>query len=545
MKIVFRIFTFLFCCTFLVLDAEVSVNVSRKSIGIHESFSVEFSSDQTISGQPDFTPLQKDFKILTNSQSHSKSIINGAVKQKVSWNLELVTKNEGELVIPSIAFGKSMTRPVKVVISAAPMNEKDETLFLEMDVSPKTSVYEQTQLIVTLRLFRSINLAQGELSNVQVNDTDALVERLGNDVEYEHHHKNGKRYIVLERKYAVMPQHAGELIISPVIFEGRALVNGHSFYNVQTQFKRVASNQLIVDVKPIPAPFEKHNWLASNDVKLVEAWSTDPSLISLGEPITWTLTLSAEGCMGSHLPPINLNLPVELKQYVDKPHIENQPKNGGIVGSRVTKIALIANKAGTLTIPEIVLPWWDLKEERLKEARLPSRTIQVEQASVAMNDHQLELQKPSVLDKESILESSDLPIWAWGLIGMNAIWIIGLVYFILTKVNFKYLSSGSGPKVKSQLKNACKSHDAKQAETLLLAWAAQIFPEQKIHSIIDLKAYVSEEFKLAIDDHNRCLYGNQLKWNGDLLWKSFSAFKIKKAGKVKGKGSLLKPLYPL
>jgi hypothetical protein len=52
----------------------------------------------------------------------------------------------------------------------------------------------------------------------------------------------------------------------------------------------------------------------------------------VGEPITLTLTLTAEGCMGNQIPLISLNLPEEIKQYQDKPQIENNVKGERNVG---------------------------------------------------------------------------------------------------------------------------------------------------------------------------------------------------------------------
>lgn len=544
MKKALLIFIF-FSVACLISAEDITVSVSRKTIGINESFSIEFSSEDVINGQPDFSPLQKDFKILSNSQSHNRSIINGHVKQSVSWVLELFPKHEGQLVIPSISFGKSSSTPVAIEISSVNTAEPDETLFLESEVYPKKSVYEQTQFIFTVRLFRSVNLAQGTLSDIQVSDPDAIIERLGNDVEYEHYHQNGRRYIVLERKYAILPQHPGELMISPVVFEGKVVTGGNSFFNVQTQYKRAVSNQETVEVKPIPYPFQKHNWLGANDVKLTEEWSADPSLLTLGEPITWTLTLSADGCMGNNLPPISFNLPSEFKQYADKPLIENNTKGNGVIGTRQTKIALIASKTGTIALPEIVVQWWDLKNETLRETKLPARTVQVEAAQVAMNDSMVQENASAEIILPSAVASSTLPIWAWGLIGMNAIWMVGLGYLVIRKINFKFSRPDSLKGLKSQLKIACNANDAKQAEVHLLAWAALVFPERKVHSIMELKDCVSEELKGAIDVLYRSLYGNRLKWQGDSLWQAFASFKVNKGSKRKaGKNDkILKELY--
>ena len=71
-----------------------------------------------------------------------------------------------------------------------------------------------------------------------------------------------------------------------------------------------------VVVKPVPSPFQKNNWFAANDVIIKGEWSADPSRMELGEPVTWTLTLMADGCLGSQIPEVPLRLPAELRSII-------------------------------------------------------------------------------------------------------------------------------------------------------------------------------------------------------------------------------------
>lgn len=547
-----RTFFILFLLLFnaVVFAEDVSVNVSRREVGANESFTVEFSSGQKMNEQPDFAPLENDFDILSNSQGYHTSIINGVISQKASWQLELVPKHEGKLVIPPIQFGKSSSQPVVIEVTPAKSGGQKDSLYLEAEVSPKEGAYEQSQLIYTLRLCSTLNISQGAISEVTVNDPDAMIEKLGKDIQYEKTQKNGSRVTVLERKYAVFPQRAGELIFSPVIFEGRIMI-GTNFFNAQTQFKRVSSNEVKVEVKPIPSPFQKHNWLAAENVTLVEAWSADPSKITLGEPITWTLTLTADGCLGSQIPAIPILLPKELKQYEDKPEISNKPKENGNIGVRETKIALIATKPGTLELPEITVKWWDVKADKIKEAKLPARTITVEAGQVALNTV-LDEQTAAVSheDAQSLQESSVqsqlLPVWAWCLIGLNAIWIIGLAFFAFKKLNLKSSRKhDSAGQIRSQLKKACQIHDAKLAEASLLSWAGLISIEGKPQTLMGLKPHVSKELQEAIDELNQALYGRKSGWEGESLWQAFAAFKLPKKAhsNKKAEEPILKKLY--
>jgi hypothetical protein len=532
---------------------EIDVKVSKTKIGINESLSVVFSSQQKINGQPDFTPLEADFEILSNSQSHQTTMINGKFNQEIKWSLVLMPKHEGELILPPISFGNLSSSPITIEVTQAQSSKKDESLFLETELSPSDAIYVQTQLVYTIRLYTSVNLSQATLSELKVNDPDTIIEKLGSDTEYEHHHANGKRYHVFERKYLVFPQHPGELIFSPIVFSGQVLLRRNSFFDYQTEYTRASSDQIKVDVKPIPAPFHSNNWFAAQDVILKEEWSADPNAITLGEPITWTLTLIAEGCLGNHIPNISLTLPSDLKHYFDKPQVENQSTPNGNRGTKQIKVAVIATKPGEIILPAINIDWWDLKTNQVRQAQLPERIIQVQGGPIAMNTLQIDqLSLPTPIQEgnpqkseENTKSYQDLPLWAWSLIGLNAVWLVLLVAFLAKKrVSSPSKESDSLRQIKQKLKTACQANDSKQAETFLLAWAKQFFPQQKPLNIAGIKQYVSEEFQQAIEELYQALYGQKSDWQGDSLWKAVVNFRPQISSKMKNQPELLRELYP-
>lgn len=550
MKIFISTFLCFFCLVYQ-MDAQINVKLSKNLLGVNETFTLDFSASNQSQSEPNFAPLNKDFEIISSTQKYMTSIINNKVSTEIHWHLTLQPKREGFLTIPSITFGNDESTPQTIEVIPARFAEQDDTLYIKVDVSPKEVAYEQSQIIYTIRLFRSVNLAQAALSEVKVNDPDAIIEKLGSDLEYEHRHSNGGRYIVLERKYAVYPQHAGDLTFSPIQFEGHVIKGGGSFFNMQTEIKRIASTTAKIKIKPIPAPFDKNSWLAAKDVKLSEEWSSDPKSMTVGEPITWTLTIAAEGCLGNQIPTPSLSLPQNLKNYLDKPLVSNANTNKGLIGSKQIKTALIATSPGEIIVPEIEIKWWDLNNDQLKIARLPSRTIQVLDSEIAMNsslsknDSALPLEVPPIA-----YQSADtLPIWAWCLIGLNSIWIIGLVR-ITTRRFFKkdLKEKGSPPQslkqIKSFLKKACLENESKQAESYLIKWAICLFPNSK-PNLMNLKNNFPPELQIAIDELYATLYGQKRDWQGLEMWKAISAYKPGKPEKdaLAKKGYNLSELY--
>ena len=536
-----RLFLFLGCLQATLFAEGIQTSLSHRIVGVNESLTLTFSSSDNFSDKPDFSLLEADFNVLSNTQGHQTTIINGKMDQERRWTLVLLPKREGNLTIPAIPFGQQQSQPQTIEVTAAKIKDVDDDIFLETTLEPEKESYEQAQLVYTVRLYRAVNISQATLSEVKVNDPDAIIEQIGTDREYEHYQPNGKRYAVLERKYAVFPQHKGELVFSPIIFQGRVHKGRMAFFDLDAQIQRAVSQEEKVSIKPIPAPFQKSNWIAAHALALVGEWSADPSHLTLGEPVTWTLTLTAEGCLGNQIPDLAYSLPANIRQYPDKPQVSNQLNERGIVGVKQTKIALIPSERGEITIPEISFKWWDIKSDQMKEAKLPATTLHIEGGAVAMNEKTISgTQETTISADEPVQPAPAENSLAWWLAFLNLFWI-GALGYILGKRN---LHPDPLKQIKNELKLACAKNDPKQAESALLAWAGQLYSHERHWNLLKLKQYVSEPFQVVLSELYTTLYSKKGEWEGSALWQAFSAFKPKQQSLRNKRECLLKDLYP-
>jgi hypothetical protein len=532
----------------------ISVSVSQKKVSLNDSFTVIFSTTQSVKGQPDFSPLEENFDILSSSQEFNTSIINGSVSQVTRWKLVLMAKQEGTLAIPSIHFGKEESSSQLIEVSHSSPTKQDDAIFLETDLQPDETAFEQTPLIYTVRLYTSVAIPQASLSDLKVSDPEAIIEQLGDEKEFEHYGQSGKRYTVIERRYTVIPQHVGELTFLPILFEGRVMTGRNSFFDYQTQVKRIVSDQKTIKIHPIPPEFQKSNWLAANDIKFSEEWSADPSKMVVGEPNTLTLRIEAQGAHGHQIPDITLQVPSGLKHYGDKAEVSTQERGDRIVGMKQIKIALIGTKVGDFDLPDMRLKWWDLTTDQVKETVLPKRTIRIEADVVAMND-EISDQTQMIVDQKSdeskilpLEVSTPLPFWVWILVAINAFLLIGYcLVFLYKKINIRAIKPEPMSHAKAKLKDACLQNNAKMAAAYLIQWASPIFPEVKPLNIVSIKERVPDNFGNALEGLNRALYGgNATCWSGEVLWQVIRDFKPKKRANKEKKlnSSILQDLYP-
>lgn len=540
---------FLFCTLANLCADGVSVHLSQRKVSLNDAFTVTFSTDRPLKDTPDFTPLEADFDIVSKSHDNSIAIINGQVSQETRWNLVLISKREGNLVIPSIRFGDYSSSPQAIEVIKGIAVKRDNDIYLETELSPKDFVYEQALLTYTVRLYCSVKMAQASLSDIALNDKDAIVERLGNDIEYDHYNKNGKYYRVYERKYVVSPQHPGELVFSPIVFEGAIISGNNFFFDIQTKMKRLVSDKQTIAVSAIPTPFQKHNWLPANEVTLTEEWSSDPDNMKVGEPITWTLKIAAAGCLGNQIPDVAIEFPNSLKHYLDKPEISNQITENGIIGTRQIKVALIAAQPGKVELPKIDIRWWDLKTGTVRHTELPERTLNIKDSNIAMNPspepaiNSADVQAAFPPLSEVIPQKEHFSIQSiLAISGTIAIFLVALLWILYRKYSAKS-NKKILRKIKKDLKKACKEGNAKQAEAALLTLFKQISPSSKHFNLLILKNSLNGELQTAVLELYQALYSQNSTWSGETLWKAFKAHRPDKKHNAKKNETLLPKLY--
>ncbi len=541
-------FLFIILITLIYLSpayaAKISAFVDRTDIRVNESFTMTFESDGSVDDDPDFKPLQVYFDILNQSQGSNMTIINGKVTRKSSWKLSLMAKRAGQFTIPEIEFGRDRSSAISITVAADTVNAptKDSNLILEAEVSNK-SVYVQSQIIYTLRLFRAVNLQNASLSEPRLNDADALVINLGEDKNYQTTRKN-KRYLVTERRYSIFPQQSGKMVIAPVVFTGQIVSRSQSFFspnpsNVKT--KRLYTKEIALEVKPIPAIYKHTHWLPARDLQVSEQWSKETEF-NVGDPITRTITIKAFDLTASTLPEITLDDINGIKQYPDQPIKKDQAKGSGITGTRQEKIALIPTQAGDYQLPEIVIPWWNTKSNRVEIARLPARKITVTGESVPLSS--LETNTPThdvngdsktistVEVNKSTQTSTTNSLWFIVSIALLIVWLLTLLVWFLSRRPKKIKTKKDNEdihinlrKARSNLKSACNSADADLCKKALLDWAHCIWPTERLNNIGQICQRVNPTLAEQIDRLNKALYDStDSNWQPDSLYEILVSF---------------------
>ena len=90
-----------------------------------------------------------------------------------------------------------------------------------------------------------------------------------------------------------------------------------------------------------PTQVPSFQWLPSSKVELTETWNGDLGELRVGEPITRTITMTAEGQTGAQINPLELPSSSDFRLYPDQAQIETRKTNNGALGVRIESMALV------------------------------------------------------------------------------------------------------------------------------------------------------------------------------------------------------------
>ena len=454
-----------------VFAASFKASTDRSAVVAGERFLLELSlSGTSPKGRPDFSPLEKDFTIASNRQSSQTSIVNNRISSSINWQLILIAPKAGDYTIPSINIdtdeGKLKSNPIEISVDKASSQTDNantpERLSVTTEVSKK-SPYQNEPVLYKVRLIATKNITDIGISGL--NMSDAIVEEQGDARVYDAQHQ-GKPVKVVEANYLITPLKSGALKIPAYVFQGQVeslVQNPNSFSNdpldpfgMFDNFRgftnydpfTITSEEIELNVKPPAASID--SWLPLSSLEISDKLE-GIEYAKVGEPLTLTLRITAEGAIGSVLPNLEKQITLDdsFKIYADRPEIGKSVSGNGktVSGWREERYALIPQKSGTLTLPEVKVPWWDVNTDKVTYTTVASRQIEVgsndlplqqDNASESTTPENLSQivapQQTTLLDQETvskdIIEQNGLPNYIYILLSVAASIIVVLLVVV-------------------------------------------------------------------------------------------------------------------
>lgn len=529
-----------------VFAAGVQVQIDRDTVQVGDDFTLTFSTDQAITTNPDFTPLSKDFKVTGTSTSTNVQYINGQMSQQTGWIVTLFANHAGNLQIPSINFGSVSSDPlaIQVVGQAAtdPNGNANADILVELTADPP-SPYVQQQVIVTQRLLHVVPLlpTRASMSHPELEKGKGLIQQLGS-TQSGVINRNGVRYNMIERRYAVFPQVSGELTIGRTVFQG-ALDDRRSRqldpFGIGGKQVRRFSDPLVINVQAHPQV--KGTWLPANTLTLNAHWEPVNKTLKAGEPVTLTVAIIADGLMAEQLPALDIKPPLGIKGYANQPEFRNDLGGSSVIGMREEKWVLMGTADGSYVLPEIKIDWWDLKTKKMQTARIDPTSLKVTGVGQVNpnNDPNAVAAIPPVDPANTLLNPAEqvvpssqpqtertLSQQLWLFIALGALGLAllaGLLFWLKQQRGKLQAISTATPISINPLKTlqaACQGDDAHAAFQGLQAWIREDLKLAPA-TIASLRTQADLPLKQALDDLSTVLYASTTHvWEGGDLWKA-------------------------
>jgi hypothetical protein len=346
-------------------------------------------------------PSIPDFDLLHTgtSEQMQMSFINGRQSVRVVEVHQYVLKarKRGSFTIGPATVkvnGQQLTtKPIVMHINAAPKGaivnppvtpngpvpppesaRGDEDLFIDARLD-KPKVYVGEQITAVWRLYTQSDILKYR-SLTEPKHEDFWSEDLfvpGGHLGWDRQIVKGREFAVaLLLKKALFPLKAGKLTITPLESESTTMQS--AFYANASAVRR--SSPLSVEVLPLPVEGRPPGFESTNVGQLQLVGTVDRFTVKAGEAITWKLTLKGTGNLrNARLPRIDK---LDGWKVFDPTAKENVEKGDPIRGEKTYTYLLMPARGGTLTIPEISLPYFDPSKPGYAVSKSAPVTITVE-----------------------------------------------------------------------------------------------------------------------------------------------------------------------
>jgi hypothetical protein len=519
--------------------ADVSAKLDRNSIVEGETVTLILQTDDPKQNlNADLSLLENDFAVLDRRSETQMSIVNGRQSATVRLMLVLEPRRSGDLQIPPLKVGASTTRAIDLHVDPAPELAPGELppVFIEVDTMPEAAPhYVNAQLGLTVRVFYRQNLTEAAISQPEPSPASVrLLDELAFQAD-----RNGVRYRVLERRYAIFPERSGELTIPPLQLSGRLVERRKDQLwqpSVRGRRIQVKSEAIQLTIQPRPAAATGDSWQPARQLELSEQLSASNGL-RVGEPVTRTVIVDAVGLEEHMITEPDWPEISQVRVYPDQPQGISRDDGQWVLGHKEFRYAVVPEKEGKLVLPELTVHWWDTVNDRQRTSVLPSRVIHVQPSAVAPLLQQA-LAKPSPEAAGTPQDSGGnggQVYWRWLTLLFALLWLTTLAAAWRRRApdasqgsNRQTVPGEDESRLLKSLKQSCDLGNTGQARRALSTWLDRFGPADASGSLLDFAVNLEDQslragvYAMDADGFRPDSNGS---WDSKNFWKQFEAWR--------------------
>ncbi len=432
----------------LSLLAATRAWLEQPQVTLGQAVTLNVETD-AVSATPDLTPLMRDFEVEGQSDSRSVRMVNGRMSASTTFSLTLRPRRAGTLTIPALQVGNERTAPLTLEVSATATARaaSNGLVFVETEVDDPNP-YVQQSVGVTVRLYYATPLVSGQLD---LDPPDgALLQRVGEIVQSSRE-IDGRRYSTAERRFLLVPERSGALILPGARFEGRGaggwmddLLGGNSRQVTITGAPRT------LQVRPQPAGAPQP-WLPVRDLRM--RYTAVPQQLRTGEAGTLTIETTVVGATQAQLPELPMPSIPGAQVFAEPPQFDERFVGGTPQVTLTRRYSVVPSQAGRLVVPGTAMAWWDVRAGAARRATLPDLTLPVvvgtgSPSSVPVAGAARGAATLSAGPDDDILLEGERRVpshlWPWLAAGFAVLWLITLLWALTRRAG-----TSSGPRTRA------------------------------------------------------------------------------------------------
>ncbi len=443
------IFLVINICCFEIFAADFVAQVDKTELPINQTLNLKLKlTDASGFDSPNFTVLKKSFNIVSTSQYSSTTIINGKSSSSKEWKLVLQPKKEGELIVPQIVIktnsGDLATEAIEIKVTKSkpfPTTFKNGALIAESKVT-NIKPYLFQPFFYKVRLYTKYAVDNVIFSPLELPNASVKLHGTYNVFSTKY---RGESFSVIELNYIVKPLRAGKITIPRTKITGRYTTETDTApvsslfdfvfeenrpSNIITNSDRFTLETKEKEIEILPPVAKMKYWLPAESLTMEEEMSESTEFL-VGKPISRKIKIIAKGIGGSQLNTLDKFIfdHENYKVYADKPVTQDHINGTNIIGTRIDHYNIIPQKEGEVILPEIKVQWWDVKEDKIKEAKLPKKILKI-RANPA-----LAFESQAIKSPDKISPKAEKANWWWFVLGI----VIGLIIFTGILLFYKIL----------------------------------------------------------------------------------------------------------
>lgn len=291
----------------------------------------------------------------------------------------------------------------------------------------KKSVMVGEPLVVTITVYTSTWFTEPPVfSEIQV--AGALMVRLEQRTGAKTVTIGNNRYPAIEQKFVVYPTKVGENLLPSFQVITTCPPEG----DYKGRERTVRTKESLFTVLPPPEGVDTSQWLSAYNLRLSETWNRPLENLKAGDVLERRIRIRAGGTLAALIPPIEIDT-VEFGSIYPKPPILGNIQNAAsFTGSRTEILTYLIESDGSFIIPEVQVPWFNLRKKERETAVLQSISIEVapnpdiEFILSRQKALQEELAKeaPAVVEEETPFEFLGLNWWQLILVVLAVIAVV-------------------------------------------------------------------------------------------------------------------------